>query len=164
MHEKLGEKFNIVRWNKKLTEILLLHCVTCYKERCTIIAAESQSAYEKHTRKKAIELHNDIQKNTWKLPSDSTNLLNRSKCFFEHGNINNINEWFKNITTATDRANAKTKETASNIKKFFPCTKPIPRPKNRLISEFKKQLAEKAASIRNKLQQNIEYLLIGLKR
>ena len=63
MNEKLGKKLNIMRWNKKLTEILLLHYVTCYKERCTIIAAESQSAYEKHTREKAIELHNDIRTN-----------------------------------------------------------------------------------------------------
>ena len=81
MHEKLGKKFNIVRWNKKLTELLLLQCVTCYKERYNIIAAESQSAYEKHTREKVIELHNDIRKNTWKLPSHSTHLLDRSKYF-----------------------------------------------------------------------------------
>ena len=137
VNEKLGKKFNIVRWNKKLTEILLLHCVQCYKERCTIIAAESQSAYDQHTREKAIELHHDIRKNKWKLPSDSTHLLDHSKYFFEHDNINNITEWVKNITTATDRANEKTKETASNIKDFFPCTKPIPHPKNRLISELK---------------------------
>ena len=136
MNEKLGKKFNIVRWNKKLTEILLLHCVQCYKERCTIIAAESQSAYDQHTREKAIELHNDVRKNTWKLPSDSTHLLERSKYFFEHGNTNNITEWVKNITTATNRANAKTKETVSSIEIFYPYTKPVPRPKNRLISEF----------------------------
>ena len=52
VNEKLGKKINIVRWNKKLTEILLLHCVTCCKERCTIIAAESQSAYEKNIQEK----------------------------------------------------------------------------------------------------------------
>ena len=48
--QKLGKQYNIKRWNKKVTELLLEHCVTCYKERCSIIAAEGKSDYEKQIR------------------------------------------------------------------------------------------------------------------
>ena len=146
VNEKLGEKYNIVRWNKKLMKILLLHSVQCYKERCSIIAAESQNAYDQHTRERALVMFEDIRTNTWKIPPDSIHLLIRSKYFFENGNINNITEWMKNVRGAITRGNKKAKETATSIIKFFSCAKHVHLPKNRLIIEFMKSLAKKAAS------------------
>ena len=68
------------------------------------------------------------------------------------------------MTAAITRGNQKTKEVASDLHKFFKSTKPVPRPKNTLIYEFKKQLSEKAATIRSRVQRNIKSLLISLKR
>ena len=45
--QKLGKQYNIKRWIKKVTELLLENCVTCYKERRSIVAAEGKSDYEK---------------------------------------------------------------------------------------------------------------------
>ena len=80
--EHLSKKCNIKRWIKRVSEILLEHCVSCYKERCTIINAENQNAYETHTRNKAYELLLDIKANAWKISHDNTHLLARSKTFF----------------------------------------------------------------------------------
>ena len=63
-----------------------------------------------------------------------------------------------------ERGTKKTKEVATNLSKLFSIRKPPPRPQNRLIAIFKKELKEKSEAIRNKLQQNIANLLIGLKR
>ena len=164
LHEELPSNCNIVRWKKKVSEILLLHCVLCYKERYTIIAAETKSAHEQHIRHKAMELLQDVKNNKWKITHDVSHLTDRTANFFEYGNITNITEWTKNMTTAIERSTRRTKENACNLEKFFKITKPTPRPKNRLIVEFKKKLSEKATSIRNKFQQNISNLLISLKR
>ena len=70
----------------------------------------------------------------------------------------------KNITSAIERGTNKPKEVTSDLSKFFSISKPPPRPRNRLIASFEKKLKEKSTAIRNRLQQNIANLLIGLKR
>lgn len=47
---------------------------------------------------------------------------------------------------------------------FSQSTKPVPRPRNKWIYEFKRTLSEKAAFIRSWVQRNITSLLISLKR
>ena len=94
-NEKLKKNYNIVRWNKRLTEILIIHSMACYKERCEIITAESKSAHEQHIRIKAKELHANIKKNKWKINHDTLHMLDRSEFFFDNGNIINLQEWTK---------------------------------------------------------------------
>ena len=79
--EHLSKKYNIKRWIKCVSEILLKHCVSCYKERCSIINAKNQNAYETHTCNKAYESLLDIKANTWKISHDNMHLLARSKTF-----------------------------------------------------------------------------------
>ena len=119
LHEELPSNYNIERWKKKVSEILLLHCVSCYKERCTIIAAETKSAHEQHIRHKAMELLQDVKNNKWKITHDVSHLTDRTANFFEYGNITNITEWTKNMTTAIERSMRRTKENACNLEKFF---------------------------------------------
>ena len=153
--QKLGKKYNIQRWNKRLTELLLEHCVTCYKERCTIVAAEGQSDYEKSIRSKAKILRDDIMTNQWKVPGDSNHLIDRSDRFFSHGNILSITEWTKNVSTAMERSNRKIGEVGSNINETFTQQIQDKREKNTPAADFRKQLKVKAKNIRSRIQQNI---------
>ena len=69
-----------------MTKLLLEHCVTCYKERCSIVVAEGKSDYENKRRVKAAEFCKDLNTNLWKMPSDNMHLLKRLDRFFENGN------------------------------------------------------------------------------
>ena len=136
-----------------MTEILLEYCVVCYKERCKIINAEYQNAFENHTRAQAYELYLDLKANTWKLQHKNMHLLSRSRECFMHGTIVNVNEWIQSINEAIARRNRQTLEVASDIRDFFPTTKPIPRPKTRLIIAFKETLRKKTSEIRSQTQK-----------
>ena len=76
--------------------------------------------------------------------------------------MSNVNEWVKSIATAVDRSNSKITDVANDIRDFFPTSKPILKPKNRLIIAFKESLKEKATTIRNRSQKNILNLFSSL--
>ena len=119
---RVQEKYiaiTIVRWNKRVSEVLRMHCVDCYKERCEIIAAETPTAHEQHVRQRASELLEDVRKNTWKITHDAAHLIDRTPYFFNHGNITNVQEWTKNMTAAIICGNKKMNEDASDLHNFF---------------------------------------------
>ena len=169
--QKLGKHYNIKRWIKKVTELLLEHCVTCYKERCSIIAAEGKSDYEKQIRVKAAEFCKDLNMNLWKMPSDSMHLLERLDRFFENGNLTTINEWRKNVTIAIERNNRKIDKITTNLNPEI-TKNSVDRQAEReverqeqinLAAEFRKQMKTKAKAIQNRIQQNISSLFSRLK-
>ena len=73
-----------------------------------------------------------------------------------------MNEWIKSVNAVVARSNRQTLEVASDIRDFFPTTKPIPRPKNRLIIAFKETLRQTTSDIRSPTQKNIMHLFSSL--
>lgn len=148
---QLSKKYNIKLWIKGVTELLLNHCVDCYKERCIIINAENHSSHDQHIRQQAHALLLDLKANPWKLQHNTKHLLSRNKFFFETSLILNVNEWVKSVNTELERGNRRTLEVTTDIRDFFPASQPEPRPKNRSIIAFKQQLRNNLSDIRSRV-------------
>ena len=98
--QKCGVAYSDTRWNKKVTETLLMHTRSMWNERCKIIKAEKEGTSEKRQREAAFEFCKSFKFKLDMFHPKHHHLLRKKEIFFRTSTLDTIFMWQQEVYSA----------------------------------------------------------------
>ena len=121
--QHFGVEFNEERWNKKVTESLLMHHREMWNEHCTIIKAENSATSDQRQRDAAYELCKSFRYKLNLFHPNHHHIFQKREHFFRSSKMDTIYMRQNEVYSAIKYEQPKTKQT---ITSFFPSSNQQP--------------------------------------
>ena len=106
-------------WAKKLISYLFRTSHMIWTERCTQVAALTDSTFEHQTRNQCQTLLIQLSHNPQRLPVDSRHLLKRKPHFTKTSTLRALQSWAQRVQFGLSQANSGQKRSVSDIRNWF---------------------------------------------
>lgn len=116
LNQRVGVEHSESRWNKRITEALLLHFRTMWNERCRILQAEKAGTFENRQREAAYEFCKSFKFKLNMFHQKHHHLLRKQEFFFRTSTLDTIFMWHQEVYSALQY---KVPQQSKKITNFF---------------------------------------------